>query len=278
MKILITNDDGYEAKGISVLVNILRPYGDLTVVAPKRHQSGMSMAVNMDFRPLGAKKIYEAPGERRWYFDSTPAGCVKFAIDNVMYPEKPNLVVSGINHGNNVATATLYSGTLGAAKEGAMNGIAAIGVSLDSYHKDSDFSAVEQLLPPILDVLMARPKYYGLFYNVNFPNLPASEIKGVKVCHMGRTHWEKEYSPFKETIQKYGKTISDEDRAYFAAAEEGEEFYVMAGEFTDNGDSIAPADHLYLEEGYITVTPENIDNTDLREKMELGKILDGLKL
>ena len=107
MKILVTNDDGFEAKGISELVEILRPYGDLTVVAPKKPQSGMSMAVSMGLRPIAVRKLSEKPGERWWYLDGTPASCIKYGIDNIFWPERPDLVVSGINHGSNAATAAL---------------------------------------------------------------------------------------------------------------------------------------------------------------------------
>ena len=99
MKILVTNDDGYNAKGLRTLVKILRPYGEITVVAPKQHQSGMSMAVNLGQSPIPVKKISEVPGERWWYIGGTPSSCVKYGIDNIFYPEKPDVVVSGINHG-----------------------------------------------------------------------------------------------------------------------------------------------------------------------------------
>ena len=158
MKILVTNDDGFEAKGISELVEILRPYGDLTVVAPKKPQSGMSMAVSMGLsmglRPIAVRKLSEKPGERWWYLDGTPASCIKYGIDNIFWPDRPDLVVSGINHGSNAATAALYSGTLGAAMEGAVNGIPSVGVSLDAFDHDADFSAVASLLPGILDELL----------------------------------------------------------------------------------------------------------------------------
>ena len=133
MKILITNDDGYDAKGLLTLVSVLRRYGDLTVVAPKCPQSGMSMAVTMGYKPIAVKHMDSKPGEDWWYLDGTPASCIKFGIDNVLFPERPDLVVSGVNHGSNAATASIYSGTIGAAMEGAVNGIPAIGVSLDTF-------------------------------------------------------------------------------------------------------------------------------------------------
>ena len=127
MNILITNDDGYQAKGIRVLAEIMCQFGSVTVIAPKFHQSGMSMAVSLGFRQIGYKKLPQlGPGD--WsYLDATPASCVKFAVNLGL---QPDVVLSGINHGHNAASASCYSGTLGAAAEAALNGFRAIGVSL----------------------------------------------------------------------------------------------------------------------------------------------------
>lgn len=274
MKILVTNDDGFEAKGISELVEILRPYGDLTVVAPKKPQSGMAMAVSMGLRPIAVRKLSEKPGERWWYLDGTPASCIKYGIDNIFWPERPDLVVSGINHGSNAATAALYSGTLGAAMEGAVNGIPSIGVSLDTFKSDADFSAVRRLLPEILDKLLdvAKPRS-GMFYNINFPYIPHDRIKGVRMCRMGKAHWEREYRPYLEFLSEIGKTPDPDAEKYLASCLADEQIYVMAGDFTSNDGNPDDADHLLLEQGYITVTPHNIDNTDSGEYERLCAII-----
>lgn len=274
MKILVTNDDGFEAKGISELVEILRPYGDLTVVAPKKPQSGMSMAVSMGLRPIAVRKLSERLGERWWYLDGTPASCIKYGIDNIFWPERPDLVVSGINHGSNAATAALYSGTLGAAMEGAVNGIPSIGVSLDTFKSDADFSAVRRLLPEILDKLLdvAKPRS-GMFYNINFPYIPHDRIKGVRMCRMGKAHWEREYRPYLEFLSEIGKTPDPDAEKYLASCLADEQIYVMAGDFTSNDGNPDDADHLLLEQGYITVTPHNIDNTDSGEYERLCAII-----
>lgn len=273
MKIIITNDDGFEAKGIHSLVEIMRPFGELTIVSPKKPQSGMSMAVTMGHKPIAVKKLSETEGESWWYLDGTPASCVKFAIDNILYPERPDLVVSGINHGNNAATAAIYSGTIGAAMEGAVNGIPSIGISLDSYDPDADFSAIKALLPGLINqILEKRSGDKGQFFNINFPDLPASEIKGVKLCHMGMAHWEKEYQDYHEFLERTGRQASAEALDYLNNLEEGEEVYVMAGDFTSDEGNCYPADHLLLEDGYITITPHNIDNSDHSEKDRLCDI------
>ncbi|MBR6184123.1 MAG: 5'/3'-nucleotidase SurE [Bacteroidales bacterium] len=266
MRILVTNDDGYEAKGLLTLVGILRKYGEVTVVAPKRPQSGMSMAVTMGFKPIAVKHISTKEGEDWWYLDGTPASCIKFGIDNVLAPARPDLVVSGINHGSNAATAAIYSGTIGAAMEGAVNGIPALGVSLDTFNPDADFSGVEAFLPRILDQLLPQMQgRYGLFYNINFPDRPAGEILGVRLTRMGYAHWEHEYQDYGPFLQKLGRVPSEEDCRYIAHLEPDEELYVMAGDFTDNGGNPADADHLLLDRGYVTITPQNIDNTATAE-------------
>ncbi|MDD5892117.1 MAG: 5'/3'-nucleotidase SurE [Bacteroidales bacterium] len=133
MNILITNDDGYKAKGLEVLVEIMKEFGQVTVIAPKHHQSGMSMAVSLGFKQIAYRTFGHTnpnpfAGSRHdeaiWsYVDATPASCVKFGLNTIFLDNFPDVVVSGINHGSNAATASCYSGTLGAAEEAALNGI-----------------------------------------------------------------------------------------------------------------------------------------------------------
>ncbi len=275
MRILVTNDDGFQARGLRSLVWALRPFGDLTIVSPKYPQSGMSMAVSMGFRPIAVRHIETLPGEDWWYLDGTPASCVKFGIDNIFYPEKPDLVVSGINHGNNAATATLYSGTIGATMEGTLNGIRSVGVSLDSFADDADFSAVEKLFPDILRKLLANftPRK-GSFYNVNFPNLPADEIKGIRPARMGHAHWEKEYVPYDSGfLASKGLEQSFASRAYGDGKLPEEDLYVMAGDFVSEDDNLPDADHILMRQGYITITPQHIYNTDVEELDRLCAII-----
>ena len=275
MRILVTNDDGYQARGLRSLVWALRPFGDLTIISPKSAQSGMSMAVSMGFRPIAVKHIESLPGEDWWYLDGRPASCVKFGIDNILYPQKPDLVVSGINHGNNAATATLYSGTIGAAMEGAVNGIPAIGVSLDTFAEDADFSVVEKLFPDILRKLFANySSRKGTIYNVNFPYLPLEQIKGIRPARVGYAHWEKEYVPYgAEFLASRGLGQSFAARAYADSKQPDEELYVMAGDFVSEPDNLPDADHLLMEQGYITITPQNIYNTDFEEMDRLCGII-----
>ena len=266
MRILITNDDGIHAKGLMALVGVMKRYGELTIVAPKHAQSGMSMAVTMGFKPIAVKHFGNRLGEDWWYLDGTPASCIKFGIDNVLYPDRPDLIVSGVNHGSNAATASIYSGTIGAAMEGAVNGIPAIGVSLDTFDPEADFSGIEALLPGILDKLLPQlDRRFGLFYNINFPNCPADRIRGVRVARMGHGHWEREYQDYGRFLEERSRIPSEDDCRYIARLEPEESLYVMAGDFTDNGDNPADADHVLMSQGYVVITPQNIDNTDTAE-------------
>ncbi|MBO4263082.1 MAG: 5'/3'-nucleotidase SurE [Bacteroidales bacterium] len=275
LKILVTNDDGYQARGIRTLVRLLRPYGDLTVISPKNPQSGKSVAVSMGFVPIAVKKYKETEGERWWYLDGTPSSCVKFGIDNIFWPYKPDIVVSGINHGSNAATAALYSGTIGAAMEGAINGVKAIGISLDDFSPNADFSIVERHFPAIFETLVTHySKRAGTLYNINFPSINPEKVRGVRVGSMGMAHWEHEYERYTpEVLAKLGHTPQPQDIWYVEHAEEGEEMYVMAGDFTDNVGNSPTADHLLLSEGYITITPHNINNTDYDEMRRLCDII-----
>jgi 5'-nucleotidase len=265
MKILVTNDDGYRSKGIKSLASIMKKYGDVTVVAPKVHQSGTSMAVTLGFRPIAVRDFGDVDGVRWYYVDATPASCVKFAVDNIYTDGKPDLVVSGINHGTNTATAACYSGTLGAVEEASLSGIPSIGVSLDNLSPHADFSVVEDHFPALLDRILTSGCFErGPFLNVNYPDLPASEVKGVRLTHMGLGHWEKEFQEYDpDYIKRMGIDLTEYSiRWVDFVPEEGEELYFMVGTFVDDPDNVPGADHHLVKEGYVTVTVHNLDNTD----------------
>ena len=280
MNILLTNDDGYYAQGLHALADILRPLGKLTVIAPKYHQSGMSMAVTMGYKPVAVKELNASehgavsPGERWFYLDGTPASCVKFGLDNVMPGNKPDVVISGINHGCNAAMATLYSGTIGAAMEAAVNGVPAIGVSLDDLSPECDFSAVGELLPGILKTLMEhRTDRYGEFYNINFPNLKAEEIKGIRIGHLGFIHWEDEYQDYDpDAAAKHGYDNKKMGLLSIPEVEPGEVRYMMAGHICEDSINDDLSDHRLVQRGYITISSQNIDNTDYAENRRLRSL------
>lgn len=271
MRILITNDDGYQAKGIKVLADIMKQFGEVTVIAPKHHQSGMSMAVSLGFKQIAHKYL----GDGWHYVDATPASCVKFGLNTIFLNNFPDVIVSGINHGSNAATASCYSGTLGAAMEGALNGIPSIGVSLDTLHPNADFSGVEKHFADIFSTLMSGyPEKYGLYYNVNFPNIPISEIKGVKAGVQGKGRWIREFKEWDLShYAKYGITPELLGQSSEPVLEEGEDLYMMVGDFADDPRNPSNADHRLVSEGYISVVAHNLDCTDYQETERLISIL-----
>ncbi|MCQ2148907.1 MAG: 5'/3'-nucleotidase SurE [Bacteroidales bacterium] len=274
MKILVTNDDGYRAQGLEALVRILQHFGEVTVVAPKYHQSGMSMAVSMGFRRIAVKDLGLIDGARWFYLDGTPASCVKYGLDNVMADNPPDVVVSGINHGANAGTAVLYSGTIGAAQEAAVNGIRAIGISLDDMRPEADFSAVEALFPSLFKKIMTlSSENYGILYNVNFPNLPTDRIKGIRIGQQGKVHWEDEYQPYDPDIYaRCGITKEQMGILFTPELEPDEVAYMMAGDLTDSPGNTPDADHYLMMNGYVSVTVHNIDTTDYAETLRLRKL------
>lgn len=289
MNILITNDDGYRAKGIRVLAEIMKQFGDVTVIAPKRHQSGMSMAVSLGLKQLAWRRLDEeevdrtaifsrrddipsCKGSAEWsYLDATPASCVKFGLNTMFLGNFPDVVVSGINHGSNAASASCYSGTLGAALEAALNGIPAIGVSLDTLDPNADFSPVVRFFPEIFTTLMSDlPGRKGIIYNVNFPNVPAGEIKGVRTGYQGKGRWIREFKEWDPAIYaRLGITPEMLGQSSEPKCEEGEMLYTMVGDFLDDPLNTQDADHRLMQAGYISVAAHNIDTTDYREVARL---------
>lgn len=270
MRILITNDDGYQAKGIHVLCNIMKQFGDVTVIAPKKHQSGMSMAVSIGLKQIAHKDL----GDGWHYVDATPASCVKFGLNTIFLDNFPDVVVSGINHGSNASTASCYSGTLGAAEEAALNGIPAIGVSLDSLHADADFSGVEKYFGDIFKTIMENlPKKHGVFYNVNFPDIPADKIKGIRTGYQGLGRWIREFKEWdKKHYEAYGLTPEMLGQDSNPVLEEGEDLYMMVGDFLDDPRNTDDADHRIIADGYISIVAHNVDNTDYNEQERLKGI------
>ena len=261
MEIFITNDDGYTAKGIKELAEMMAPYGNVTVIAPKHAQSGMSMAVNLGGKVMEYHRLSDEEmgtlgisGCGEWaYLDATPASCAKFALNTRFLENPPDIVISGINHGSNAATASCYSGTLGAAEEGALNGILSIGVSLDTTDKDPDFSGVRKLFPKIFEqILSERPNRFGIYYNVNFPEIPAERIKGVRVGRMGLGKWVREF-----------RKCEDEGDV---------STWVMQGDYMDNPNNHHSADHRLLADGYISIVAHQLDSTDYRETERMKEL------
>lgn len=268
MRILLSNDDGYKAQGIHVLSRIMAGFGDVTVVAPKYHQSAMSIAVSLGVKQLVYKDLpQEGPG--KWcYLDATPASCVKFGLQYKYEARNPDLVVGGVNHGSNASTGANYSATLGVCEEAAINGIKAVGVSIDNHSSLADFTAVEALLPGIMKNLLDnwpadRP---GLYYNVNFPDRPLDQIKGIRFARQGAGHWIREFEPWcEERLSELGLTSIFLWQQHRVELEEGETAYFMKGDFVNDDSDPSIADHLLLKDGWVTIVPCSADLTDYKE-------------
>ena len=280
MNILITNDDGFESKGIAVLTKMMKKYGNVAVIAPFSAQSGMSMAVSLGAEKIAFKEIESSTfvGEdglehtERWaYLDATPASCVKFAMSTPWLGWKPDVIVSGINHGANTSVASCSSGTLGATAEAAVNHILGIGVSLCDHNPDADFSQIEKYFPGIFEKLVELPRHsYMTYYNVNFPSVPADEIKGVRAGYMGRGRWVKEFRSLDEAeaiaASLNGAPTGD------PSEKPAEKMYKLVGNFSSDTDNSSDADHLLTDNGYVSIVPHTIDSTDYEQLKILSEV------
>lgn len=237
MNILISNDDGVLAQGLGLLAEACGTLGKVTVVAPDREQSGTSHSLTLH-RPLRATR--RADGA--YQVDGTPTDCVLLALGALM-PEKPDFVISGVNHGPNMGEDVLYSGTVAAAFEGLAAGIPSIAVSYGSFdleHLDSYRARLQTLLEDVVAV-SSFPKETLL--NVNLPATPAEKVKGVKVTHLGSRVFHEEIARMKDP---WGRHI----------------YWIGGGHVTWSGG--ADSDFQAVRDGYISVTPLHVDMTNYR--------------
>ena len=236
--ILVTNDDGMHSKGIASLVEAMESLGEVIVVAPTESQSGMSQAITVK-HPLRVRKS-QLNGCISYAINGTPADCVKLAF-NQLLPRKPDLLVSGINHGSNSSTSVLYSGTLGAALEGSINGIASIGFSLISYDPDADFGMAKTYAKRIAQRVLENGLPRHTCLNVNIPNIAENELKGIRICRQTIGFWQEEF-----------------DRRTDPA---GREYYWLTGEYFNTEPDASDTDEWALKNNYIAVVPLRIDLT-----------------
>ncbi|MEO9257104.1 MAG: 5'/3'-nucleotidase SurE [Crocinitomicaceae bacterium] len=246
--ILITNDDGITAKGIRSLVEAATPFGDVLVVAPDKPQSGMGHAVTINsILRLDKSSVF---GEIESYTCSgTPVDCVKLAIYEVL-KKRPTLLLSGINHGGNYATNVLYSGTMSAAVEGAMENIPSIGFSLLDFDANADFTASKEIVKKVIESALANPFPENICLNVNIPRLSTDKIKGIKVCSQAKAFWEDQFEKRYDTNNK--------------------PYYWLAGEFTSSIQE-ENTDIYALENGFASVVPIHYDMTAYHTLTSLNK-------
>ena len=186
--ILVTNDDGITAPGIRMLISVMKDIGDVIVVAPDSPQSAMGHAITInDTLYCDPVKMTEDESHKEFSCSGTPADCVKLATQEIL-ERKPDLCVSGINHGSNSSINVIYSGTMSAAVEAGVEGIPAIGFSLLDYSLDADFKPCRKFVKAITEHVLKNGLPKGVVLNVNLPKLKEKEIKGIKVCRQAKAH------------------------------------------------------------------------------------------
>ncbi len=237
--ILITNDDGITAPGIRALIDMVKSIGDVDVyvVAPDSPQSAMGHAITIN-STLHIEEIKEGTIQE-WSCSGTPVDSVKIAVDKIL-PRKPDLCVSGINHGSNSSINVIYSGTMSAAVEAGIEGIPAIGFSLSDFSYHADFKAGEKFIKKIILETLENGLPDGVVLNVNIPKLPEEELKGIRICRQARAKWDQS---FEERVDPRGR-----------------KYYWLTGNFI-NMDRGKDTDEWALANGYISVVPVQFDMT-----------------
>ena len=249
MRILLTNDDGMNAKGIHALINELNTMAEIYVAAPDSERSGTGHAITV-FDPVKAVEI-KIPGIKQgWLVGGTPVDCVKLAIGKLIH-EKIDLVVSGINHGSNLGTDVLYSGTVSAAAEGIIMGCPSISVSLNSYRDDVDFDFSAQFTRRVIEAVMPQGIEKTTLLNINIPLLIPDDIKGVRITKLGLRNYD---NLFEERRDPRGNTY------YWLGGG------VLVEEQHEDSDVYA------VEQGYISITPIHLDLTDYKLMERYRKI------
>ncbi|MFN5620907.1 MAG: 5'/3'-nucleotidase SurE [Flavobacteriales bacterium] len=245
--ILVTNDDGVFSKGILALTEAVLPFGDVVVVAPDKPQSGMGHAVTINNILKLHPVKYDLPVSAAYSCSGTPVDCVKLAIYKVMH-RKPDLVVSGINHGSNSSINVIYSGTMSAAMEGAVEGIPSIGFSLLDHSADADFEASQEVVKKLVEAALTKGIPDGVCLNVNIPKGIPSSIAGIRICHQAKGYWE---DNFDVRTDPYGKP-----------------YYWLTGEFKLMDEGL-DTDEIALAAGYVSVVPVHFDLTAYRAMQQL---------
>ena len=237
--ILVTNDDGIGSPGIRALVNVMRKLGDVVVVAPDKPQSGMGHAITIN-STLRINKVSEHDLPEEYSCTGTPVDCVKIAVNKIL-KRKPDLVVSGINHGSNMSINIIYSGTMSAAVEGAIEGIPSAGFSLCDDSINADFSASMVVAEKIAKNILKNGLPKDTCLNVNIPPLKLDEIKGIRVCRQARSNWIEELDERKDPG--------------------GKPYYWLTGKFVNYEKGNKDTDVWAVENDFVSVVPVQFDMT-----------------
>ncbi len=246
--IFVSNDDGVSAKGINELIRFLRPLGDLIVMAPDSARSGNGCALTVN-APVHYKLVHQEEGLTIYQCSGSPVDCVKLARNTVL-PCEPDLVVAGINHGDNSAVSVHYSGTMGVVIEGCLNGIPSIGFSLDDHGPDADFSPCEPFVQEIVRKVLEAGLPPLVCLNVNMPAV--ADIRGIKVSSQARGNWQREWE--------------------CCPRANGANYYWLTGEFVNHDPEDETRDHWAIRQGYIAVTPTTVDMTAYHAMRQIGEM------
>lgn len=249
--IFISNDDGVSAKGLTELVRFLRPMADLVVMAPDGPRSGASAAITSNV-PVQYRQVLSEPGLEVYACTGTPVDCVKLAFETVLQ-RSPDLVLSGINHGDNASISVHYSGTMGVAFEGCMKGVPSIGLSLADVRPDADFELLCPYVHSLVTLVLQKGLPHGICLNVNFPS--GVSLRGMRVCRMGWGRWVSEWKWAEHPAEKQA--------------------YWLTGRFDNLEAEADDTDMAALAQGYVTVVPIRLDLTDYSFMSVLKKDLEG---
>ncbi len=236
--ILVTNDDGITAPGIRTLISVMHTIGDVVVVAPDSPQSAMGHAITIN-STLHLEKVTIDGNQPEYSCSGTPADCVKLAVNEIL-DRRPDICVSGINHGSNSSINVIYSGTMSAALEAGIEGIPSIGFSLLDYNWNANFDHCKSFVEIITRQVLEHGLPDGVVLNVNLPKLSEDKIKGIKICRQARANWKEEFDKRTNPM--------------------GRDYYWLTGKFVnmDNGED---TDEWALEQGYVSVVPVQFDLT-----------------
>ena len=250
--ILISNDDGYQAKGFQVLIEALRPYCDILAVAPDGPRSGYSTAFTAAM-PISGRLITKDAGLAVYACSGTPVDCIKLGL-NRYCTRKPDLVVGGINHGDNASVNAIYSGTVGVASEGAMQGIPSLALSICDYREDADFSAVEPWLWKLVKFSIDLNMKPFTLLNVNFPK--DKDIKGLRLCRKSKSRWVEEIEPCAHPYHD-------------------DKYFWLAGRCVELEPESEDTDRWALTHGYISLVPTTLDytNYEMLEELKAGNAI-----
>jgi 5'-nucleotidase len=246
--ILITNDDGVMAPGILNLAEAVKDLGKIIIVAPDKPQSGMGHAITIG-SPLRLQQVHLMDGAEAWSCSGTPVDCVKLAVDKILHG-KPDICLSGINHGPNHSINVIYSGTMSAAIEASIESIPSIGFSLLDYSMEADFSAARKYARIIVERILRKKQDKHLCLNVNFPAVDESLISGIKVCRQAYAKYEEDFDERKDPT--------------------GKKYYWLTGAFV-NFDKGKDTDVWALNNNYVSVVPVQFDLTNYEQKTKLEK-------